>query len=335
MKAFELAQFGLDQLKLVEREPPRPGPREVVVKLRAASLNYRDLMFCRGVYNPKAKLPAVPLSDGAGEVVEAGPEVTRWKVGNRVCPIFNQGWIDGGYSADKAGATLGGGDLDGVLRELAAFDEQGLVAVPDRLSYEEAATLPCAAVTAWHALIVSGRVHAGQTVLTLGAGGVSVFALQFAKLHGARVIATSSSDEKLARMRQLGADETLNYRACPDWEREVRRLTDGRGVEHVVEVGGAGTLAKSVAATSAGGHIAVIGVLSQGPGLDPIPLLMKGLRLQGIFVGSRRMFEDMRSAISQGGLRPAIDQIFPFMDIQAALRHMERGSHFGKIVIGF
>ena len=335
MKAYEFRQFGLENLVAVDRPDPRPGPREVVVRFHAASLNYRDLMFAGGVYNPKAKLPAVPLSDGAGEVVEVGPGVTRWKVGDRVCPIFTQGWIEGPPSAEKNKTTLGGGDLDGVLREAGAFHEDGLVRIPPHLSYEEAATLPCAAVTVWHALVTFGRVKAGDTVLTLGTGGVSVFAVQFAKMHGARVIATSSSDAKLARVREVGADETVNYKATPDWEREVLRLTGGAGVDHVVEVGGAGTLGKSVAAVRVGGKVAVIGVLAMEGDFNPIGLLMKNAALQGIFVGSREMFERMNRAIGANELKPVIDRTFPFSEARQAIEHLASGSHFGKIVITY
>ncbi len=240
MKAFELRQFGLENLVLAEREEPQAGAHEVVVRFRAASLNYRDLMFVNGVYNPRAKFPAVPLSDGAGEVVSVGERVTTWQLGDRVCPIFNQGWLEGDTFPARD-QTLGGGSRDGVLQEFGAFDESGLVRIPDHLSYCEAATLPCAAVTAWSALVVSGNLKPGETVLTLGTGGVSVFAVQIAKMHGTQVISTSSSDEKLARIRELGADHTINYKSMPDWDREVRIATSGVGVDHVVEVGGAGT----------------------------------------------------------------------------------------------
>ncbi|PYJ55506.1 MAG: NAD(P)-dependent alcohol dehydrogenase [Verrucomicrobia bacterium] len=335
MKAFEYRKFGLENLVLVERDTPHAAAHEVVVKFHAASLNYRDLLFARGLYNPKARFPAVPGSDGAGEIVSVGEGVTRWKSGDRVCPIFMQGWLDGERSADQARTALGGGDLDGVLRECGAFQENGLVRIPDHLSFEEAATLPCAAVTAWNALVQLGRLKAGDTVLTLGTGGVSIFALQFAKMHGARVIATSSSDEKLARVRELGADETINYKKTPDWDKEVLRLTDGIGVDHVVEVGGAGTLSKSVNAARIDGHVSVIGVLASGSGFDPIRVVMKSLRLQGIFVGSRRMFEDMNRAIAVSHLKPVIDKIFAFARAREALEHLERGSHFGKIVVKF
>jgi NADPH:quinone reductase-like Zn-dependent oxidoreductase len=335
MKVYEYQKFGLENLALVERDEPRAAAYEVVVKFRAASLNYRDLLFAKGVYNPKPRFPAVPCSDGAGDVVAIGDNVTRWKVGDRVCPIFTQGWLEGRRTSQKDRTTLGGGDLDGVLREYGAFHESGLVRIPDHLSYEEAATLPCAAVTAWNALIDTGKLKAGETVLTLGTGGVSIFAVQIAKMHGAQVIATSSSDEKLAGVRKLGADETINYKKTPDWDKEVSRLTGGIGVDHVIEVGGAGTLAKSVNAARTEGIVYVIGVLASGGGLDHVRVLMKGLRLQGIMVGSRQMFEEMNRAIVANGLKPVIDRTFPFEEAREALKYMESGSHFGKIVLKF
>jgi len=335
MKVYEYQKFGLENLALVERDEPRAAAYEVVVKFRAASLNYRDLMFAKGVYNPNARLPAVPCSDGAGEVVAVGDNVSRWKVGDRVCPIFTQGWLEGRRSSQKDRTSLGGGDLDGVLREYGAFHENGLIRIPDHLSFEEGAALPCAAVTAWNALIDTGRLKAGETVLTLGTGGVSIFAVQFAKMHGARVIATSSSDEKLARVSKLGADETINYKKTPDWDKEVSRLTGGIGVDHVVEVGGAGTIAKSVNSARTEGIVYVIGVLASGGGLDPVRVLMKGIRVQGVFVGSRQMFEEMNRAITANGLKPVIDRTFPLEEAREALKYMESGSHFGKIVLKF
>jgi NADPH:quinone reductase-like Zn-dependent oxidoreductase len=335
MKAFEIGQFGIENLKLVERDEPQPRANEVVVKFHAASLNYRDLMMVKGVYNPKAKLPAVPFSDGAGEVVAVGEAVTKWKTGDCVCPIFTQGWTEGAPDARKNRTTLGGGDLDGVLREYGSFDENGLVKIPENLSFEEAATLPCAAVTAWNALVESGNLKAGETVLTQGTGGVSVFAAQFAKTFGARVVSTSSSDEKLEKIKALSASETINYKNSPDWDKEVLRLTDRRGVDHVVEVGGAGTLPKSINAVKVGGHIAVIGVLSGAGEVNPIGILMKAVKMQGIFVGSRQMFEDMNRAIEQNNIKPVIDRTFAFEETPAALKHMESGAHFGKIVVKF
>jgi NADPH:quinone reductase-like Zn-dependent oxidoreductase len=336
MKAYQVNQFGLEHVKQVEIEQPRPASgHEVLVRFHAVSLNYRDLMFAKGIYAPRAKLPAIPVSDGAGEVTGIGEGVTRWKVGDRVCPIFTQGWLDGSYSAEKARTSLGGGDLDGVLREYGTFHENGLVRIPEHLSFEEAATLPCAAVTAWHTLVVFGNLKSGETILTLGTGGVSIFAIQFAKMHGARVIATSSSEQKLARLRELGVDDTINYKTSADWEKDVLRFTNNVGVDHVVEVGGAGTLPKSIAATRIAGRIGVIGVLASGGGVNPISILMKGLTMQGIFVGSRRMFEDMNRAISVNLLGPVIDKTFSFEEAPQALAYMESGAHFGKIVIQF
>jgi NADPH:quinone reductase-like Zn-dependent oxidoreductase len=333
MKVYELRQFGIENLSLVERAEPQPAAHEVVVKFHAVSLNYRDLMFIKGTYNPKARLPAVPFSDGSGEVVAVGAKATRWKVGDRVCPIFTQAWIEGPLSIEKRRTTLGAGDLDGVLREYGAFDESGLIEVPEHLSFEEAATLPCAAVTAWNALVVSGKLKAGDTVLILGTGGVSIFALQIAKMHGARVIVTSSSDEKLKRAKNLGVVETINYKKNPDWDKEVLRVTNRVGVDHVIEVGGAGTLSKSLNSVRIGGHVAVIGVLAGAGEFDPRSILMKAVRMQGILVGSRRMFEEMNNAIESNRLKPVIDKTFAFEDAAEALRYMESGSHFGKIVV--
>ncbi len=336
MRAYEISEFGsFDVLKAVEHERPRPGYGQVLVEFKAFSLNYRDLMTIRGAYNPRMKLPVVPLSDGAGVVVELGDGVSRWKVGDRVCPIFMQEWIDGPIDDLKGRSALAGSPKwNGVLREVGAFSEHGLVAIPDHLSFEEAATLPCAAVTAWNALIDGGGLRPGETVLTLGTGGVSVFAAQFAKMAGASVIATSSSDEKLERMKELGVDATVNYRRTPEWDKEVLELTNGRGVDHVVEVGGAGTFARSVASVATGGRIAVIGVLTtEGSGVSPIPVLMRSLRLTGIYVGSRNMFESMNAAIAKNEMRPVIDRVYDLDDPHAAYEYMNSGKHFGKVVI--
>ena len=335
MKVYEYSKFGLDNLSLVVRDEPQPRAREVIVKFHAASLNYRDVLFHKGVYNPHARFPAVPLSDGAGEVVAAGEEVTRWKVGDRVCTIYYPDWLDGASPTRVSRRSPGDGELEGVLREYGALHEDALVRVPEHLSYEDAATLSCAGVTAWNALVRVGSLKAGDAVLTLGTGGVSVFAVQFAKMHGARVIATSSSDEKLARVRELGADETVNYRRTPDWDKEVLRLTEGVGVDHVVEVGGAGTLAKSVNAARVGGTVSLIGVLTGGAGLDPLNVLTKAIRVQGVVVGSRRMFEEMNRAVAANRLRPVVGKTFAFGEAREALKYMESGSHFGKIVITF
>lgn len=334
MRAYELQQFGIDNLALVDRETPEPKPSEVLVQFHAASLNYRDLMIVKGMYNPRMKLPAVPFSDGAGEITAIGGAVTKWKVGDRVCPIFMQRWHDGGISAEKSKTALGGGaEWNGVLREFGTFHEESLVQIPESLSYEEASTLPCAAVTAWNALVVSGNLRAGDKVLTLGTGGVSVFAIQFAKMFGAEVISTSGSDEKLAKAREFGSDETINYNESENWDKVVMEITGKRGVDHVVEVGGSGTMVKSVNSVRSGGHIAVIGVLTSGGEFNPTSLLMKAVKMQGIYVGSRAMFEDMNNAIELNGIKPVIDKVFEFGEVREALKYMESGSHFGKIVM--
>jgi NADPH:quinone reductase-like Zn-dependent oxidoreductase len=307
----------------------------VVVRLHAASLNYRDVMVASGTYNPRMERPAVPLSDAAGEVVEIGPDVTKWKIGDRVCSCVIPGWIDGGPTAEASRTAIGAGGMTGVAREYMVFAEDAMVAAPDHLSYEEAATLPCAALTAWHALAVSGKVQPGEVVLTLGTGGVSVFAAQFAKAMGARVISTSSSNEKLDRMIALGADETINYMTTPDWDKAVLDLTGRRGVDHVVEVGGTGTLTRSVRSVRTGGHIALIGALDMNGGFNPISIFMKAIRVQGIFIGSRSMFEDMNEFLVAHQIKPVVDRIFGFDELPAALHHMESGSHFGKIVVRY
>jgi NADPH:quinone reductase-like Zn-dependent oxidoreductase len=326
-------RFSLDALKLAERPEPKPGPRQALVRVRANSLNYRDLLVASGGYGRQVKTPLIPLSDGAGEVVEVGAQVTRVGPGARVAAIFMQSWLAGALTEDKSKSALGGG-MDGMLAEYVVLDEEGLVPIPEHLSYAEAATLPCAAVTAWNALVAEGGIRAGDSVLVLGTGGVSLFALQFARLHGARVIATSSSDDKLARAIALGASDGINYRQTPEWGRAVLELTGGAGVNHVIEVGGAGTLPQSFRAVRFGGRISLIGVLAEpGAQVDPRPLMMKGARLQGIYVGSREIFEAMNRAIALSGLRPTIDRVFPFAEAPQAYRYMNSAGHFGKIVI--
>jgi NADPH:quinone reductase-like Zn-dependent oxidoreductase len=333
MRAIELqSSFGIDSISIVERPDPTVGPGQARLRMKAWSLNYRDLMLVKGQYNPKLRLPIVPLSDGVGEVIEIGPGVTRVKVGDRVAGIFMQKWLAGELTEAMGKSALGGGG-QGMLAEQVVLHEDGLVQVPSHLNDEEAATLPCAAVTAWHALVVEGQVKAGDSVLVQGTGGVSLFALQFAKLLGARVLATSSSNEKLVRVRQLGASDGINYKETPAWEDHVRVLTGSVGVDHVVEVGGAGTLNQSLKAIRTGGRIYLIGVLS-GPGnVNPTPILMKNARVQGIFVGSREMFETMNRAFTLHQLRPIVDRVFPFTEVRAALRHLESGAHFGKIAL--
>ncbi len=334
MSLWELQSFQPGGLVPVKRPVPEPGPGQVRIKMRAASLNYRDLLTVKGLYNPRQPLPLVPLSDGVGVVDALGPGVTRWKEGDRVCPIFAQAWLCGPPSKEALRSTLGG-PLDGTLAEWMVLGEEGLVAAPAHLTDAEAAALPCAALTAWNALVTLGGLKPGWTVLTLGTGGVSLFALQFARLQGARVVATTSNKDKAQRLLELGADQVLNYKEDPKWGRTVRELTGG-GADLVVEVGGAGTLEQSLQAVRPGGRIALIGVLSGTRSqLDVIPVLMNQVRLQGVFVGSRQDFLAMNRALADSGLRPVIDKVFPFQEAPAALAHLESGRHFGKVCLEF
>jgi NADPH:quinone reductase-like Zn-dependent oxidoreductase len=333
MKVYRLHEFnGADGLRLESLPDPTPGHGEVVMRIRAVSLNFRDLMIAKGVYNPKLRLPFVPVSDGAGEVVATGPGASRFTAGQRVVAAFMPGWVDGPPDEDKARSALGAGGT-GMLAEYVLLPEQALLPIPAHLNFTEAATLPCAGVTAWNALIATGGLQPGETVLTLGTGGVSLFAIQFARMAGARVIATSSSDQKLARALELGATEGINYQTTADWDKKARELTGGKGVDQVVEVGGAGTLPRSMRAVRMGGTISLIGVLSGAGDVNPVPILMKNIRVQGIFVGSRAMFEGMNRAIEAGGLRPVVDRVFEFDEAVRALKHLESGAHFGKVVV--
>lgn len=336
MKAFEIQnKFGLESLTQVERPDPTAAPLHVVIKMSAVSLNYRDLLTVEGKYNPRLPLPLVPLSDGVGEVVSIGEGVARVKVGDRVAANFSQKWLGGEPARSKLGASLGG-PLDGMLSEFRALHEDGLVHVPGHLTDEEAATLPCAAVTAWNSLINLGGLRAGETVLLQGTGGVSIFALQFAKLSGAQVIITSSSDEKLERAKSLGADFGINYSTTPDWDKQAKQLTGGMGVDHIIEVGGAGTFANSLRSIKIGGHIGLIGNLSgNATEVNLVLILMQNLRIQGVLVGSRDTFEAMNRAIALHQLRPVIDRVFPFDEARQAFEYMASGSHFGKICIKF
>jgi NADPH:quinone reductase-like Zn-dependent oxidoreductase len=338
MKTYHITgPSGLDAITLADISEPVLGPHDVLVEMKAWSLNYRDLGMPYGGYlkNDKAKTnpPLVPLSDGAGEVVAVGDSVKRFKVGDRVAGCFFQEWIGGELTDAQISSALGGA-IDGLLSERVALNENGLVSIPSSLDFEQAATLPCAAVTAWQALAL-GNLKAGQTVLMLGTGGVSVFALQFAKAFGARTIITSSSDQKLEKAKEMGADETINYRSTPDWDQEVLKLTSGHGVDNVVEVGGAGTLEKSMASAKVSGRVSLIGVLTGMPEQNPSPMLalFKRLTVQGIYVGSRDMFENMNNAIEANSILPVIDRRFSFNEVRAAYEYLKSGSHFGKVVI--
>jgi len=331
MRAWQVSSFGIDSLEFVERPTPAPGPGEVLVGVRAVSFNYRDLLVVKGQYNPKMKLPRVPCSDGAGEVVAIGAGVTTWKPGDRVAGIFMQNWQDGPFTPVKARGALGG-DIDGMLADFAVLKAEGLVAIPDHLSFQEAATLPCAAVTAWNAL-AAGDVKPGSTVLILGTGGVSIFALQFARLRGARVLGISSSHEKLHRATSLGLDAGLNYREIPEWDRWAHDQTGGEGVDLVVEVGGLGTLTRSLRAIRPGGTIAQIGVVASASEPLVLPLIFhKWAHIHGIYVGSRRDFVEMNRAIALAELRP-IGEEFDWSQAREVLGRMEEASHFGKLVL--
>lgn len=334
MRAYQiLSDTGLDGLKQVDLPEPTLKPDQVRVRVRAVSLNYRDHLIVSGNYRSGGKLPLIPLSDGAGEVLEVGENVTEWKVGDRVAGCFFQNWEGGSYLSTVGESALGGA-IDGMFAEQVVLHERGLVAVPDHLNYEEAATLPCAALTAWHALVTKGRVNADETVLLLGTGGVSVFGLLFAKMHGARAIITSSSDEKLERAKQLGADHCINYRSHPDWEKEVLKVTDGEGVHHALEVGGQDTFPKTLQSLGPNGRMSIIGGVSGFSGaFDFGEMIARMGVIQGIFVGSREMFAAMNRAISRNKLKPWVDRVFPFEEAAEAYRHLESGAHFGKIVI--
>jgi NADPH:quinone reductase-like Zn-dependent oxidoreductase len=331
MHVWQISAFGIDSLEFAERPTPTPGCGEVLVKIHAVSFNYRDLLMVKGLYNPKLKLPRIPCSDGAGEVVAVGEGVTAWKPGDRVAGIFMQNWLDGTPTPAKVKGALGG-DIDGMLAEYVVLKESGLVTPPAHLSYEEAAALPCAAVTAWNAL-AAGNLRPGATVLIQGTGGVSIFALQFARLMGARVLGISSSDQKLERARSLGLDAGLNYRETPDWDRWVMDLTGGEGADLVVGVGGAGTMPRSLRALRMGGVIAQIGILSELSEQLPLPMILhKQARIQGIYVGARQDFVQMNRAIELARLRPVLES-FPWSHARQVLTRMERASHFGKLVL--
>jgi NADPH:quinone reductase-like Zn-dependent oxidoreductase len=335
MRAYQLPKggAGIDALVKVERPNPKPAYRQVLVKVVACSLNYRDLAIARGTYRLPVREDIIPLSDGAGEVIEIGEGVRRVKVGDKVAGNFFQRWSAGEPGPDTHLSALGGG-IDGMLAEYVVLEEEGVVKIPPHLSVEEGATLPCAGVTAWHAMVEHARLIAGNTVLLQGTGGVSIFGLQLAKAMGVKVIITSSSDAKLAHAKELGADHRINYNSTPDWDKAAMELSAGRGVDCVVEVGGAGTIARSFGSIRVGGRIGLIGGLS-GPAteLNPAMILAKRANVQGISVGSTQMFDAMNRAITANKIKPVIDKVFGFDEVQTAYKHMASGTHFGKIVI--
>ena len=336
MKAYTTLGDGINQLRSEERPVPVPKDDEVLVGMSAASLNYRDLLVVNGVGHWRPTVPRVPVSDGAGRVVAVGRGVSRWKVGDRVTGIFMPRWLDGELTAEKDSTPLGGAAADGVLAEYVAFLEQALVRTPDGLSDAEAATLPVAALTAWHAVARRSRVRSGETVLIQGTGGVSLFATQFVRALGGRPLVTSSSDEKLERARGLGAWATINYRKFPDWDEQALELTGGVGVDHVIEVAGGGNLNRSLNAVRLSGTISFIGLLAgMSASVETFRFVAKNVRLHGIETGSREMFEEMNRSIESSGLRPVVDSTFDFDEVRPALTRLESGKHFGKIVIRF
>lgn len=333
MKTYRLGSNRKSQTPwtLTETTTPTPGYGEVLIKIKAVSLNYRDLATAR---SESSREQLIPASDGAGEVVQIGQGVTKWKIGDRVAGNFFSDWLSGGMKVSYHSSALGG-TKDGMLTEFKVLPENSIVKIPDHLSFEEASTLPCAGLTAWNALAESSAgILPGSTIVTLGTGGVSIYALQFAKKMGYQVIATSSSDTKIEKLKQLGADHVINYKTNPEWQKEVVRLTNGTGADHVIEVGGAGTLEKSLEAVRVGGTVSLIGVLTGVQGqINPFSIMRKSIRLQGIYVGSVEMFESMNQAMSAFQIKPVIEHVYNFNQANEALMKMESASHFGKIVI--
>jgi NADPH:quinone reductase-like Zn-dependent oxidoreductase len=335
MKAYQLPKggAGIDALTVVDRPMPKPAYRQVLVKVAACSLNFRDYGIVRGSYRMPVRENLIPLSDGAGEVVEVGPGVLRVKAGDKVAGCFFQRW-PAGEPGPHVHASALGGSIDGMLAEYAVLEEDGIVKLPSNLSMEEGATLPCAAVTAWHAMFLHAELIAGQTVLLQGTGGVSIFGLQFAHAMGIAAIITSSSDEKLKRAKALGATAGINYKTTPDWDKAAVELNGGRGVDHVLEVGGKDTLTKSFGAIRVSGRVSIIGGLSGGAHeLNPGLIFSKRANVQGISVGSMETFEQMNAAIATNKIKPVIDRVFGFDEVKAAFHHMAAGAHFGKIVV--
>lgn len=338
MRVFQIeGDWGFDNLKLADRPAPVCGPDQVVVEMRMASLNSRDLIVPdRGYGRATGELPLIPVSDGVGEVVEVGENVSRVAVGDRVCPTYFQNWVAGDPTPERFSSALGG-PLDGVMADRICLSEQGVVKLPDYLSDAEAATLPCAALTAWSAIATHGKTRAGDKILIQGTGSVALFALAFAKIHGAHVTMISSSDDKLARVKDMGADEVINYRTTEDWARASRPITADRGgFDNIIELGGAKTLPLSLRAVRPGGTLSMIGVLS-GLNIEASlgPIVARQVRLQGVTVGHRDGFEAMLRAMDQHKIRPVLGQTFPFEQLKQALDHLRAGGHFGKTLISY
>lgn len=332
MRAYEIiSDGGVDALALNQRQSPQPGTGEILVSLRASSINYRDLSTIEDPIQRGIEYPRIPNSDGAGEVIGVGAGVSRFEIGDRVAGCFFQNWSDGRISAEAMASAMGGA-VDGVLAEQVVLREAGAVHIPAHMSFEEASTLPCAGLTAWNCLVEQGGLKAGNTALFLGTGGVSIIGLQIAKMMGARAIITSSSDEKLERAKGLGADELINYRQNPDWDAQVLEMTNDTGVDVTIETGGGGTLEKTMEATRIGGTISLIGVLTGGM-INPTTVMRKSIRLQGVYVGNRRMFEDMNAALALNKIHPVIDRVFDFDDARSAYHAMRAAGHFGKLVV--
>lgn len=338
MRALNISEpWGLDQIKVVELPDPKPGPGEVLVRMRAVSLNYRDLLMVGGIYGrgPTQGGAITPFSDGCGVVEAIGEGVSRFQVGDRVATMFFQGWISGPPTLAKISTSLGF-PIPGAGRELGVFSQEGLSKVPDFLTDQQVACLPCAALTAWRGLFEDARLKPGDTVVLQGTGGVSIFGLQFAQAAGYRTVITSSSDEKLARAKALGADHLVNYRQEPEWSKPVRAATGGVGADMILEVGGGGTIEQSMRAVKIGGHIAIIGVVAgMGDPFNPAALIGNSAKMQGLSVGSRETFEAMCRAIDQHRIEPVVDKVFPWTEARSAFEAMQRGEHFGKIVLQF
>lgn len=336
MKIYTTLGDGIEALELKEVPEPAIKPNEVLVKMAAVSLNYRDLLVVNGIEGWKPASPRIPLSDGAGEIVALGNKVTRFKVGDRVAGIFLPRWLDGELTSEKYVSPLGGAAADGVLAEYVAFDEEAVVGIPSHLSMAEAATLPVAAVTAWHAVVRRSGVRAGETVLIKGTGGVALFAVQFVRAAGGHPIVISSSDEKLEKVKALGAASGVNYRRFRDWEEKILELTGGRGVDHVVETIGGEELNRSLSIVKMSGTIAFIGLIAglSAP-INTYQFVTKNVRLHGIETGSREMFEEMNRSIETGRIKPVVDKIFDAAEIRSALKYLEKAGHFGKIALTF